>query len=295
MEIEFETILTVAVGTLIVSIFLRDFHKSKKAADEMNRAVEARFKLQAERKERGRVSEENYRRQGKLLKKTVLDALQSIERGERRGLDFEAIEAVIALRARDGDHPEIKNAWDPIMEELKGEIVDGTAMRDRINDLLYPDALEDVEALKSTIFNGLNEDWRAALSDREFIEANATIRKINARDARIKQQNLEAEIESFRMQKQKDQKYREASGENTRGSIRSIAQMYGMPANSFDHLTSIEAIIIITTIRKLHESTGRDIKECAQFYLNEVRPDELISKINEKTNSQTAPASAPPP
>jgi hypothetical protein len=108
----------------------------------------------------------------------VLDDLKAIARGDKVRLDTEAMDAAKALQMREGEHPETLAAWAPVMDDLTAENVkDANAIKRRLNELLYPDNLEDLEALKKRQADGLKKLARGEGPDSEAVEAAKALRE----------------------------------------------------------------------------------------------------------------------
>jgi hypothetical protein len=109
-----------------------------------------------EAKERFRIYNENYHREGKALRERVLDDLKAIARGKKRRLDPEAVGAAKKIMERQGvnnpgmaeDHPEIVGPWATLINDLSAETLeDAEAIQNRFADLLLPETLKELEAL----------------------------------------------------------------------------------------------------------------------------------------------------
>ena len=163
------------------------------------------------------------------------------------------MQAAEALCAREGDHPEMVRAWAPVLEDLRKEITDAERMHDRLNDLLYPDALEDIEALKKLADLGLQRVLKGEKAQEfpEGLKAAKALHKIKERDARKRREECEAELEEERLEKEKDKLFRSAMAEMTSSSLRNIARLYGLPENVFDDVPLDKVVEQIRTIREM--------------------------------------------
>jgi len=250
-----ETILVLLPMLLLVGPGVYAFHKQQKRHDEINRAVEEQIKRKAEADERIRIYEEEYQREGKVLKKRVLDDLEAIVRGEKRRLDPEALDATKALQMRQGEHPETLAAWTPLMADLSAEIVDAKAMQMRIDDILYPESLEDVEALKKRVVDDLGRvaSGDGSRLDPEALEAAKALNEMRARDARRKHEERESEAFERRRQKQSDERFSAAMDEMAKSSARNILRMHGLPETMLDGLPLDEVLARIRALRQVHQ------------------------------------------
>jgi tripartite-type tricarboxylate transporter receptor subunit TctC len=122
-----DTALELVFAVIILAAAWYSLRKIQKRNDEINRAANERNKRKEEAAERSRIYEENYQREGKALKKRVLDDLKAIGRGEKVRLDPETLRAVKALKIRQGEHPETVAAWAPLIDDLNAEIWDAKA------------------------------------------------------------------------------------------------------------------------------------------------------------------------
>ena len=246
-----------------------EFNEQQKKNRELSRAIDERNEREAEAKERYRIYEEKYQREGRALKKRVLDELRAIARGEKRGFDPQALNAAKELRARQGEHPETLRAWAPVMDDLKGEILDPKALQNRIDDLLYPETLEDVEALKKRVRDNLEKLAHGERLSPEALEAAKTLNEIKARDTRRKREEKEAEDLERRLEKEKDKKFRASMDEMAWNSVRNSRRSYGLSETALDGKSLDEAASWVRILR-LHrqfehlpeeERTARVIQE----------------------------------
>ena len=225
---------TLIIPTIILVGGWYEFNEKQKKNREINRAIDERNELEAEAKERYRIYDENYQRENRALKKRVLDELKAIARGERLRLDPEALNAAKELGARQGEHPETLQAWAPVMDDLKGEILDPRALQSRIDDLLYPETLEDVEALKKRVRDNLEKLADGERLSPEALDAAKALNEIKARDTRRKREEDEAEDLERRLERDKDKKFRAAMDEMAWGSARNILRSYGLSETALD-------------------------------------------------------------
>lgn len=245
----------VALGflVLIAVIFVLDVGKRTAANEKINREEEERRKKREEAQERVRAYEELYASVGKGLKKTLLEDLEAIAPGEKGRLSTSAMQAAEALCAREGNHPETVSAWAPVLEDLRKEITDAEQMHDRMNDLLYPDALEDAEALKKPADLGLQRVLKGEKAQEfpEGLRAAKALHKIKERDALKRREEYEAKLEEEHLEKQKDERFRSAMAEMTSSSLRNIVRLYGLPENVFDGVPLDKVVEQIRTIREM--------------------------------------------
>src|SRR5713226_4408827 len=89
---------TLVVMVLIVGPTLYRFRQQLEQDAELNRGVDEQNKRREEAEERRRIYEENYQREGRVLKDCILGDLRAIERGEKVRLGGEALDAVKALQ-----------------------------------------------------------------------------------------------------------------------------------------------------------------------------------------------------
>ena len=180
---------------------------------EINQAAEERLERQHDAAEKYRIYEENYQREGTYLKTCVLDVLKAIARGEKQRLDYGAIEAARKIMERQGinnpgmaeNHPEIVELWTVLIHELCADsLKDPKAIQDRLADLLWPETLEDVDALKRRVKEGLAAvtEGRQARLDRDALEAAKTLNEIRERDARKTREEWELEAAAIRKEKE---------------------------------------------------------------------------------------------
>jgi hypothetical protein len=211
------------------------------------------MRRKAEADERVRIYEENYQREGRALKQCVLDDLKAIGCGKKTRLDPETLSAVSALQARQGEHAEILAAWAPVIADLGGEIRDAKAVQFRINELLYPETLEDVEALRKRMIAAIEE---RTLRDPEALEAAKVLNDIRARDARRRREEVESEAAARRRDKDADKRLATAMDESTRASARNILRLYDLPETMLDGLSPDEVLVRVRALREIHEGKG---------------------------------------
>jgi hypothetical protein len=99
-------------------------------------------------------------------------------------------------------------------------------MQARLNELLYPESLEDVEALRKRVDTAIRE---RSLSDPEALEAAKVLNDIRARDARRKRQEADAEAAARREKKEADERFAATMDEIARTSARNILRIHGFP------------------------------------------------------------------
>ncbi|HUZ90433.1 MAG TPA: hypothetical protein VMU78_00810 [Methylocella sp.] len=279
MEWTFDSATPLAIAALIGAWGWYSFWKKERENQKINRAIEEQIKRKAESKERYTAYLEDRRSKLNNLKRLILDDFKLIRRGEKRSLGPEALVAVIALKKQHGDHPDTLNAWQPVIESLKGEISDADAAQELLDDLLYPDALEDIEELKQRIVNGLNRAADNNQIDPTVLEAAQALRKIEARAARKKREEWEAEARELRQQKEQDQKFREAMAEMASKSARNIGRMYGLPIDAFDGLSPEETLIEVRTLRAASELAKKPIDEREEILQSPTKMNEFLDKL----------------
>jgi hypothetical protein len=244
-----------------------------------------RDKRKAEAHERYGIYQENYKREEKAIKKRVLDDLKAIGRGEKVRLDPEALDAVEALKRRYGGHPEVL-AWAPLVAELSAEILDPNGAQRRLDDLLYPETLEDVEALNKLVFDDAQKIIRKEKSrlSPEALDATKALNDIRARDERKRREEEEEKALARRQEREADEQYRAAMDEMARNSTRMIARIYGLPEPELDGLSPHEVLVRVRTLRLLHELEKRPAEERKQLERDldsedDTRVNEAIRKL----------------
>jgi len=234
-------------------------------SEKLSRAFDEQIRREAESQERLAAYREARRRERSDLKKLILDDLKLIRRGEKGALGPEAFEAVIALKREEGDHPETLNAWEPLIESLKCEILDTDAAQRLLDDLLYPDALEDEEELTHRISDGLDRATHSGQIEPAVTEAIQGLRRLKDRDVRKVREEREAEAVERREEKERDRQLREEMKETARDIIRLHAQSLGLSANDFDHLSFDKALIQICTLQSAKELANKPVEERAKI------------------------------
>jgi len=144
--------------------------------------------------ENWRAYKENYQREGRTLKNRILADLEAISTGERCSFTSEGINAAKGLQARHGDHPNTVAEWAPVLKAITSELVDAEAVHDQIDDILYPDTLEDIEALQKI----LDEQFRKHTS-HEIEHTSPAGKKASRALARLKERKerkIQEEIEA---------------------------------------------------------------------------------------------------
>jgi hypothetical protein len=202
---------------------------------ERNRADEERIQRQAKAREESRIYNENYRREERALRNRVLADLKAVARGDKRRLDPEAVEAVKKIMERQGlndprlaEDPEVK-AWTALIDDLSAETLqDAKAIQDRLADLLYPETLEDVEALKKLQSEGIEKISRGGHPSPENLEAAAALREIWARKERRQREEEEAEALERRQEKEREREQAKIMDEMMKRDVRSLAHLYGL-------------------------------------------------------------------
>jgi hypothetical protein len=235
--ISVETGFTLIILTIILVVGWYDFNEKQKKNREYSRAIDEQNERKAEADERRRVYEENYQREGRALKKRVLEDLKAIARREKVRLDPAALDAVKALQMRQGEHPETVAAWAPLLADLSAEIIDATAIHNRLDDLLYPETLEDVEVLKKLVVEDLERLEQGEPLTPEGLAASKALQEIRARDARKKREEREAEALERRLEKEADKRFSAAMEEMARDATRNILRMHGLPDTALEGLS----------------------------------------------------------
>ena len=182
------------------------------------------------RKSKGIAYKENYQREGRSLKGRILADLEAITSGERCSFTSEGINAAKALQARHGEHPDTIAAWESLLKGLASETVDPQRVHEQIDDLLYPDTLEDVEALQQI----RNEEFRKLTSHEiqraspEGIKAAQSLARLRERQKRKNKEEHEAAIAERKQEEAGRQEFREAIAEMNKP----IARRYGLPEDT---------------------------------------------------------------
>jgi hypothetical protein len=192
-----ETGFTLIIVTIVLVVGWYAFNEQQKRDREYSRGIDEENERKG--KESFRIYEENYQREERALRKRVLDDLKAVTRGDKRRLDPEAVEAAKKIMERQGvnpgmaeNYPEIVKPWTALIDDLSAETLENAkAIQDRLADLLYPETLEDVEALKRLQREGLEKISRGEKPSPEHLEAAAALNEIRARDTRRKRQEEE--------------------------------------------------------------------------------------------------------
>jgi len=247
-----ETALTSILISVLVAVAIYEFRKQDRKSRELNRAVDERNQQKAAAEERSRIYEENYQREEKALRKCVLDDFKAIARGEKRRLDPETIEAAKKLMERQGvhnpgmaeNHPEIVEPWTTLIADMSAEtLADAKAIQDRFADLLYPETLEDVEALKSLQSEGLKKITLGEKLNPEHLDAAKALNEISARDMRRRKEEEEAEQRERVGERKQEEEHARLMDEMMKSSARNIARMNGLPENAFEGMRSEEVLM----------------------------------------------------
>jgi hypothetical protein len=209
MEWTFDTVSEIAywgiLGGFIAYVWY-SLASRQRESEKYSRAIDEQSRLKEESNERWNAHVAERRRVLNNLKRSILDDFDLIKHGEKRSLGPEAFDAVITLRDEQGEHPDTLNTWEPVIEKLRGEISDADAAQELLDDLLYPDALQDAEELKQRIIKGFDRAAGSSHIDPAVLEAAQALRKIEARDARKKREEREEEARELRRQKDKTKK-----------------------------------------------------------------------------------------
>lgn len=204
------------------------------------------------------------------VKLRILEDLQSIARGKKDRFDPDAIQAVKALGGLQRANPETVAAWATVLDDLQRGKIDAMAMRRRLNELLYPDTLEDMDALKRQVTTNLNEVARARDGRRissEAREAAKVLNEINRQHAAIRQKERESEVL--------------AKNEEARAAARIVLQKEGLPETAFDGLTLEELFTQVRLLRTLckHEDVAERRLFLRQFLVDLTAAKEGHSKV----------------
>jgi hypothetical protein len=218
--------------------------QKKNHDDEVTRA--AAQENRRKREESLQIYRENYQLEEKALKRRILDELKAVTQGEKVRFAPEAIRAAKALQARHGDHRETVAAWAPVIRDLSAESVDAKALHSRLNDLLYPEALEDVEELKRLVIDNMKRVIAGEKSDPTAAQALNQIRERHAR-----KQHEEREFEAAERQKEREtrEEYAKAMTQMAKSSERNIARLYGLPENTFEGMPPHEVLMNMRLLR----------------------------------------------
>jgi hypothetical protein len=171
-------------------------------------------------------------------------------------LDPEALHAVRALQARQGEHPETLAAWSPLIADLNGEIRDAKAVHVRLNELLHPETLEDVAALQKHVIADLEKVARGSRPNTEALEAAKVLNDIRTRDARRKREEVESEAADRRQEQEKDKRFATAMDDIARASARNILRIHGLPETMLDGLPLDEVLTRVRALREVHQDKG---------------------------------------
>jgi hypothetical protein len=265
MEWTADTISQLVLWAFIAAACAYAWHSMRKGwreSEKINRAVDEENRRKAESQEGLAAYWEARRRERNDLKKLILGDLKLIRRGEKRALGPKAVDALFALRKQDGDHPDTLKEWEPVVEGLKGEILDANAAQRLLDDRLYPDALEDEEELTQRIVDGLN---RAAGDgnrvEAEVFEAMQALGGLKRRDARKKREEWEVEANNLHREEEEGRTFRAEMVGTARDIIRDTALSLGLSANDLDHLSFDEALKQICTLQSARELAKKPVEE----------------------------------
>lgn len=252
--------------TIMLVVVWYDFNEQEKKNREISRAVDEENERKAQAEERYRIYQENYQREDRAIKKRVLDELKAIARGEKRRLDPEALNAAKALQARQGEHPKTLQAWAPVMDDLRAETIkDADAIKRRLNELLYPDNLEDLEALKKRQVDALNKLASGGRPDREeTLEVGKALREHYEIGRLQREQELAEAKREREKEEKKDKRFRASMEEMMRSSLR----MHGLP----EDMPLEEALIHMRARRLVRELEKKPVEERERF-LRELEND----------------------
>jgi hypothetical protein len=257
-----ETGLTLIIATILLVVGWYGFNEQQKKIREYSRAIDEQNERKAKAEEKYRIYEENYQREEKALRKRVLDDLKAVARRDKRRLDSEAVEAAKKIMERQGvnnpgmaeKHPEIVKLWTALIDDLSAETLeDAKGIQDRLADLLYPETLEDVEALRSLQSEGLKKFSLGKKPNAEHLDAAKALNEIWARDMRRRIEEEEAE-ERERARKRKQEKEQATLvDEMMKRSAKNIARMYGLPENAFEGMRPEEVAMHARFLRLSHK------------------------------------------
>jgi hypothetical protein len=204
-----------------------------------------------EAKERLRIYNEDYHREEKALRKRVLDDLKAIARGEKRRVDPETVEAAKKIMERQGvnnpgmaeNHPEIVKPWTTLINDLSAETLeDAKAIQDRLADLLYPETLEDVEALESLRDEGFTMLSLGKRMNPEHLDACKALNEIRERGMRRRREEEEAQKRERALRRKQDEEHVRWMEEMMKSSARNIARIRLLRlSHKFAHLPTEEA------------------------------------------------------
>jgi hypothetical protein len=288
-HMDMETVLSLLFCFILSIVFWGAFQKMIKRNDEINRSEAGSIKRETEAAERMRIREENRQLEEKALKKRVLDELKAIASGVRRRFEPDALKAVQALQEGQGEHPETVKAWTAVLDDLKTDILDPNEMENRLGELLYPETLEDIDALKSRVRDAFEKVASGAKSrlDPEALDAAKALNAIRARDERRKREEREAEILERRLQREKDKRFSVAMEEMAWATAREILGMNGLPETAFDGLTLQEALVHTRTLQAIrkHENVEERGLFLRQFEHDLAREREQKSGAREQLNA----------
>jgi hypothetical protein len=235
--ISVETGFTLIIATILLVGGWYGFNEQQKKIREYNRAIDERNERKAKAQENYRIYEENYQREERAIRKRVLVDLKAVARGDKRRLDSEAVEAAKKIMERQGvnnpgmaeNHPEIVKPWIALIHDLSAETLeDAKAIQDRLADLLYPETLEDVEALEKLQSEGVEKISRRERPSPENLEAAAALREIRARKERREREEAEADALERRREKERDREQAKLMDEVMKTTVRSLGKGYGL-------------------------------------------------------------------
>ena len=255
-KLDFALIISLPYGLWVLwAVAVYETDKREKSWRDTEEYIERK----AAAEERSRVYNENYEREEKALRKCVADGLKTVARGDRQRLDFEAVEAAKRIMERQGvnnpgmaeNYPEIVT-WTALIHDLSADrLEDPKAIHDRLADLLWPETLEDVDALKRRVKEGLAEvtEGRQARLDRDALEAAKTLNEIRERDARKKREEWELEAAAIRKEKEAREKHASMMEQMAKSAARNRALIYGLPENTFEGMSLQEQLTHARVLR----------------------------------------------
>jgi hypothetical protein len=128
---------------------------------------------------------------------------------------------------------------------LRKRVLDGL----KAADLLYPETLEDVEALKGKIKEELEKISHGESQSSEYLEAATALNEIRAREMRrCREEEETEEPERFQEKKQKEEQAK-LMGEIMKSTAKNIARGYGLPEDAFEGMRPEEVAVHARVLR----------------------------------------------
>jgi hypothetical protein len=218
-------------------IKVRELLKTQKLPLKNRNIVLGRKSKGVQAEEELRAYEENYQREGNVLKRRILEELKAISRGECDQFTPEGVQAAKALQERHGDHPETLAEWAPLLNSLSSRISNAEEIHTHFDELLYPDALqrEDMTALQKIVDNEREKSSKKKQIHPFGIEARKAgeaLRPIKERYEKVEQnkrlKERETEIAERKREEARREDFRQASMETNRR----IARINGLPEDT---------------------------------------------------------------